>query len=510
MMVGALRGDRRDVIRRAIGVVVLVAATVVAVISAAGLADADRLTTAVVTVLAGSAVTLGFVVAPPVTGSVDPLDPRRFAVVGSEPRPLAGALILAGFLSVPVLVVLALAISLAVAWGAHGASILGSVASIVLGLATCVLFARVSMALGALVQRPPRQSRELMGVYLVTVLVVVVPVGVFLGSLEWRGAVPSQLASAAEILAWTPIGAAWGIALAPSAGAAVGSVVVAVATVAALAFAWFALVEILLTTTRRPVAVRERGGLGWFALLPGTPGGAVAARSLSYWLRDRRYIVNVVIVPIAAVVSIVPLLVAGVPLELAILLPVPIMALFFGWLPHNDLAYDSTALWMHIASGMRGAPDRIGRLIPVLLIGIPILAVSLPLAIVTHGRWAIFPAMIGVCAALFLAGLGLSSISSVVAPYAVSRPGDSPFQQPQRTGSGGVVAQALVMAGAILAALPSILLTWQAIDGTAIDSMFAMWVGIGAGLFVLVVGVAIGALLFERRGTRLMEFAEAT
>jgi len=219
MMLGALRGDRREVIRRAIGVVILIAATVVAAMSAAGLADASSLTTAVVTVLAGSAVTLGFAVGPPVTASIDPLDPRRFAVVGPEPRPLAGALLLAGFLSVPVLVVLALGVSLAVAWGAHGASAWASVASVVLGLATCVLFARVSMALGALVQRP-RQSRELIGVYLVAVLVVVVPVGVFLGSLEWRGAVPSQLASAAEVLAWTPIGAAWGIALAPSAGAA--------------------------------------------------------------------------------------------------------------------------------------------------------------------------------------------------------------------------------------------------------------------------------------------------
>ncbi len=213
---------------------------------------------------------------------------------------------------------------------------------------------------------------------------------------------------------------------------------------------------------------------------PGHAGGAVAARSLSYWLRDRRYIVNVVVVPIAAVVSTVPLLVAGVPFELAVLLPVPIMALFFGWLPHNDLAYDSTALWMHIASGMRGAPDRIGRLVPVLLIGIPVLAVTLPLAVVAHGRWAILPAMIGVCAALFLAGLGLSSVSSVLAPYAVSRPGDSPFQQPQRTGSGGVIAQGLVMVGAILAALPSILLTWRAVGGDTIDAMFAMWVGIGA------------------------------
>lgn len=509
MMLGALRGDRRDVIRRVIGVIALIAATVVAARSAAGLADADRLTTAVVTVLAGSAVTLGFAVGPPVTASVDPLDPRRFAVVGPEPRPLAGALLLAGFLSVPVLVTLVLGVSASLAAGAHGASAVAGAASVALGLTTCVLFARVSMALGALVQRP-RQSRELMSVYLIAVLVVVVPIGVFLGSLEWRGAVPSQLASAAEILAWTPIGAAWAVGLAPTAGSAVGSLVVALLTVVVLALAWFLLVEVLLTTTRRPVAARERGGLGWFALLPGTPGGAVAARSLSYWLRDRRYIVNVVIVPIAAIVSTVPLLVAGVPFELAVLLPVPIMALFFGWLPHNDLAYDSTALWMHIASGVRGLPDRVGRLVPVSLIGLPILAVSLPLAIVAHGRWAIFPAMVGVCAALFLGGLGLSSISSVVAPYAVSRPGDSPFQQPQRTGSGGVLAQGLVMVGALLTALPAGWLTWHAIDGTAIDSMLALWVGVGAGAFVLVVGIVLGAVIYESRATRLMEFAEAT
>nr|WP_307330777.1 hypothetical protein [Microbacterium sp. SORGH_AS_1204] len=508
-MLGALRGDRRDVIRRVIGVVLLVGATVVAAMSAAGLAEADRLTTAVVSVLAGSAVTLGFAVGPPVTASVDPLDPRRFAVIGPEPRPLAAALLLAGFLSVPVLVMLALGVSLAVAWGAQGASAVASTASVILGLTTCVLFARVSMALGALVQRP-RQSRELVSVYLIAVLVVVVPIGVFLGSLEWRGAVPTQLASAAEILSWTPIGAAWSVGLAPTAGAAAGSLVVALATVAVLTVAWFALVRVLLTTTRRPAAARERGGLGWFALLPGTPGGAVAARSLSYWLRDRRYIVNVVIVPIAAVVSTVPLLVAGVPFELAVLLPVPIMAVFFGWLPHNDLAYDSTALWMHIASGIRGIPDRVGRLVPVLLIAIPILAVSLPLAIVAHGRWAIFPAMVGVCAALFLGGLGLSSISSVLAPYAVSRPGDSPFQQPQRTGSGGVIAQGLVMLGAVLTALPAGWLTWQAIDGDTIDSVLALWVGVGAGAFVLVVGILLGAVIYERRATRLMEFAEAT
>lgn len=216
------------------------------------------------------------------------------------------------------------------------------------------------------------------------------------------------------------------------------------------------------------------------------------------------------VVPIAAVLSTLPLVVAGVPIELAVLLPAPIIALFLGWMPHNDLAYDSTALWMHIASGVRGLPDRLGRLVPVVLIALPLLAIAIPLAIAVHGRWAFAPALVGVCAALFLSGLGLSSIASVAAPYAVSRPGDSPFQQPQRTGSGGVMAQGLVMLGALVAAAPAIWLALQAVASDTVDALPALWVGIGVGVAVFAFGIAIGSAVFERRSTRLMEFAEAT
>ncbi len=67
-----------------------------------------------------------------------------------------------------------------------------------------------------------------------------------------------------------------------------------------------------------------------------------------------------------------------------------------------------------------------------------------------------------------------------------------------------------MMVGAIAAASPAAWLTWQAINGETVDTIIALWVGVGAGAIVLVAGVAIGAALFERRGTRLMEFAEAT
>ncbi|MGZ8804849.1 MAG: hypothetical protein ACXWZG_06065, partial [Microbacterium sp.] len=357
-----------------------------------------------------------------------------------------------------------------------------------------------------------RRSRELSGLFVLAILVVVVPVGVFFASLEWGGRVPTQLAEAVNALAVTPIGAAWafpGRVAQGGLGAATPTLLIALGTLIGLGLIWLLLVRRLLSSTEPPVSVRERGGLGWFAVAPGTPSGAVSARSLVYWLRDRRYLVNIIVIPIAAAITTVPLLIAGVPPEIVALVPVPIVALFLGWLPHNDLAYDSTAVWMHIASGVRGASDRIGRLVPVLLIGIPLLAVLVPVSISLHGRWALLPAMVGICASLFLSGLGLSSISSVVSPYAVSRPGESPFQQPQRTGAGGAISQSLVMLGAIALSAPALWWGWLALNGDVESATMALWGGLAIGVAVLIIGVAVGSAVFDRRGGRLMEFAES-
>jgi ABC-2 type transport system permease protein len=335
---------------------------------------------------------------------------------------------------------------------------------------------------------------------------------VFFASLEWGGRVPTQLGEAVSILSATPLGAAWAFPGRVAQGgpeSPVSALLIAIATLAGLAVVWWLLVRRLLSTTERPVSVRERGGLGWFAVAPGTPGGAVAARSLVYWLRDRRYLVNIFVIPVAAVLTAVPLLIAGVPLEIVALVPVPIVALFLGWLPHNDVAYDSTAVWMHIASGVRGVSDRLGRLVPVLLIGIPLLAVLIPVSISLHGRWALLPAMVGVCTSLFLTGLGLSSISSVVAPYGVSRPGESPFQQPQRTTAGGAIAQGMVMVGTVVLSAPALWWGWLALTGDADAATMALWGGLAVGDTVFVAGIAIGSAVFERRGGRLMEFAES-
>ncbi|MCC2034160.1 hypothetical protein [Microbacterium allomyrinae] len=511
LLFGTLRGDAGHVVRLVVGLVLLAGATAAACWALLTLRSADSDVLLAVMVLGGSAVTLGFALAPLFGAAEDPLDPRRFAVLGLPRGRLAAVLALVGLVSVPILALLAVSICAALVWIDHGAPAAAAVTGVVLGILTCSLLARVCMALASLFLRE-RRSRELSGVFVLAVLVVVVPVGVFFASLEWGGTVPSQLVDAVATLARTPIGAAWALPglIAAGSGEVGLTLAVALATIAALGILWAWAVRRLLTTTERPTSGRDRGGIGWFAVAPGTPGGAIAARSLIYWFGDRRYVVNAIVIPFAAVITAVPLLIAGVPPQLVALVPVPFAALFLGWLPHNDLAYDSTAVWMHVASGVRGASDRIGRLVPVLLVGVPLLAIAIPVAISLHGRWAMLLPMVGVCASLFLAGLGLSSVSSVVAPYAVSRPGESPFQQPQRTGAGGAIAQALVMLGVLVVTAPVLWWAWLALGGDTEAATTALWGGIAIGLGVLVIGVAIGSAVFERRGGRLMEFAEST
>lgn len=511
LLAGAFRGTRRHVVRAWLGVAALTAA----VVAASGMlltlrAAADEVADVVI-VLGGAALTVSFLLAPLIAGVEDQLDPRRFAIFGVSRGRLTVSTAIAGLVSVPVLAVIVLAGCVVAVWAAHGVPVVLGILAALAGILTCALFARVGMAIAALVLRD-RRSRELSGAFAILIIVVAVPASVFLASLEWGGQVPTQLGEAAAVVAHTPLGAAWAIPARARSGGAdlVWSVVVALGTLAALAALWWALVGHRLTAAEPPVATRERGGLGWFAVAPGTPGGAIAARSLIYWLRDRRYLANMAVVPVAALLALIPPLVAGVPLEVAVLVPLPILALFFGWLPHDDLAYDSTALWLHIASGVRGTADRIGRLVPMLVVGIPILALAIPFAIAVHDRWAVLPAMVGACAALFLSGLGLSSIASAIAPYAVSRPGDSPFRQPQRSGSAAGASQALVLLGALIVSAPALWWAWLAVTGRVEFSAAALWGGLVIGVVVLVVGVMLGGSAYDRRTGRLMEFAEST
>ncbi len=508
LLIGSLRDERRV---RTLGMLaVVVALTIVVCAAVLSLDDAPLAVARTVVVLGTTALFLGFLLGPILVGAVDQLDPRRFAVFGVDERQMPWILALASFVSVPSLALVAVNLSVCIVAIRLGAPWFGAVLMSVLGTLSTVLAARIGMAINALVL-PERRSRELTALFALAVIVVAFPVAVFLASLKWDGRVPVPVASLTDTVGFTPVAAASRFLFAiatDDASASWFSGIVAVVTAAVLWGLWTWLVRRLLTTTERPVASRERSGLGWFGLLPSNAFGAIASRSLVYWLRDRRYIMNLIVVPVAGALTVLPLLVAGVPLEIAALVPVPVMALFFGWLPHNDVAYDSTALWTHVASGVRGVPDRLGRLIPVVLVAVPVLAISVPLTLLWIDDWRLLLPLTGLGASLLLSALGLSSIVSVIAPYAVSRPGDSPFQQPQRPTSRGAYGPAAAFLGAIVLSVPTgWLFALTMIEG----SQFApatFWTGLATGIVVLVGGVLLGGRVFEREGERLMEFVE--
>jgi ABC-2 type transport system permease protein len=491
------------VARTAVGLVALVALGIIGCLGILSLSDASPDRASTVLVWTGSALVLAFALAPALTGTSDPLDPRRFAVFGLPPRGLIASLSVASLISVPLALVVAFAVSGVVVRVGHGASPALATVGAILAILTCAFAGRVGFALSAIAVREGR-GRSLVGLVALAVLAGAVPVGVYYATAT--DSFGSPIDAAAEVLALTPLGAAWAVGD-PNVNAPI-AIVIPLATLVVLWVTWAWLARRLVSGAIRSTPALDYAGLGWFGMMPGTPGGAIAARSMIYWLHDRRYLMNVVIVPVAAAISIVPLLVAGVPFEIAILVPVLLAALFLGWLPHDDVAYDSTAVWMHVASDVHGVPDRVGRLAPILLLATPVLAIAVLFTVVLHGSWDVFPAMAGVCASLYLSGLGLSSIASVVAPYAVTRPGDSPFRQPQRTGSSGVIAQGAVLLGSVVISAPTVLWTWRSVQGEAGASIMALVVGVGIGLAVLIIGVAIGGALFRRRGGRLLELAE--
>lgn len=507
LLIGSLRGERRGRTLGALAVVVLLTAVVCAAVLSLG--DAPAAVARTVIVLGNAALLLGFLVGPILVGAVDQLDPRRFAVFGVDEKQMPWILALAAFVSVPSLALVAVHVCVSVVAVRLGAPWPIAVLMSALSVLSTILAARIGMAVNALLL-PERRSRELTALFALALIVVAFPVAVFLASLKWDGQVPAAVAALTTTVGLTPLAApSWFLfAVVADAGDAWISGVIAVATAALLWSVWTWIVARLLTTTERPVASRERTGLGWFGLLPSNAFGAIASRSLVYWLRDRRYIMNLIVVPIAGALTVLPLLVAGVPLEVAGLVPVPVMALFFGWLPHNDVAYDSTALWTHVASGVKGLPDRLGRLVPVMLVAVPVLAIAVPLTLLWIDDWRLLLPLTGLAASLLLSALGLSSIMSVVAPYAVSRPGDSPFQQPQRPTSRGAYGPAAVFLGAIALSIPT---AWLFALTMMQGSPFApatFWAGLATGVGALVLGVVVGGRIFEREGERLMEFVE--
>ncbi len=458
------------------------------------------------TIIGGSLIVAGFAVVPLMFGLDDALDPRRFSLFGLDNTKLSLALLVAALVSVPTLALLIVVLSQIVTWtrlpGLSFLALLGAV----LTVATCVLAARVTTSVAAFLLAT-RRAREFSAILGLLVLVLLSPIVFVLAGVDWATDDGRTARAFADTLAWTPLGAAWAIpgdAAIGDGGGAFLHLLIAVATPALLWLAWTKLVAWMLVSPEREGRAKSYAGLGWFDRLPDNPGGAIAARSATYWARDPRYWVSLVVVPFTPIIVMLPLLVVGVPGTIVALIPVPVFSLLLGWSLHNDTAYDNTAVWQHVVSGIRGRSDRLGRLFPALAFGVPIILVGSVVSAYFFGDWAGLGGILGISLSLLLAGMGLSSITSARFPYAVVRPGDSPFSQPQNTGATVAFVQTVSFLVTAVLSAPAIVL---AVLGYVSDPVFYTWslvAGLATGLLVLAVGVWIGSRIFRRRGPEIL------
>ncbi|WP_150308335.1 hypothetical protein [Planctomonas psychrotolerans] len=460
-------------------------------------------------VIGGSLVVLGFLIVPLVAGVDDTLDPRRFALFGIPNDRLAVGLIAAALLGVPAIVLALVALSTVITWSRTPAATIAGLLSAALIVLTCVLASRVTTSVASLLLST-RRAREGLGVVAVVSLVLIGPAIALIASIDWGSDAVAALGSFADTLGWTPLGAAWAFpadVAARAYGPALLRFLIAGAFAAVLALVWLALVAKMLVTPERAATVKTYGGLGWFDRFRGTPSGAIAARSVTYWIRDPRYRVSLIMIPILPIALFIPLSIVGVDPEPLWLMPLPVMCLFLGWSIHNDVAFDSTAVWQHVASGTPGRADRLGRAAPVILVGVPLILVGSAVSAHFHGDWAVLPSLIGVSTAILFAGIGISSVMSARFPYPAVQPGDSPFQQPQTSGAASALIQLVSFALCGVIAAPAIVL---AALGLRLGGDWATWslvCGVATAVLSLVIGTVWGGRIFERRGPELLAFA---
>ncbi len=460
-------------------------------------------------VVAGSVAVVGFIVVPLLFGVDDTMDPRKFALFGLPNRRLATALAVTALIGIPAIVLGIVLLGTVITWSRGVGETVVALLAAAIAFGTCLLLARAVTALASFLLAT-RRARELLGVLGLLLVVVLSPVIVGLTTVDWAADGRRVLGGLADGLGWTPLGAAFAVpgdAVAGDWGAAVLKLLIALATLVLLFFAWVGLVEIMLVTPGREGSAKSYRGLGWFDRLPQNPTGAVAARSITYWLRDARYWVSIVMVPLAPLVVLVAFGVVGVPMDLLGLVPVPLMCLFLGWTLHNDTAYDSTAVWLHLVSGVRGAADRFGRLVPVLVLGVLVIGLGSAVTVFVLDDWRTLPSLIGVSTVLLFSGLGIGSVSSARFPYPAVKPGDSPFQQPQSTGSISALVQSITMFGSLIVAIPAVAFALLGIFDDPAWHLASFVSGTLLGVLVLVLGVWLGGRVFDRRGPEILAAA---
>ena len=456
-------------------------------------------------VIGGFALTLGWFLIPLIATGIEPtIDPLKLSAFPLSMTRLMVAMTLVGATWIPGIATLLVSVATALTWretpGAAWAAVgCGLVATLI-----CIVGSRMTASLTAnLVASRRRRDRVAVALVAVVVLLGPVALAIVLG-------LPSDapFPATADVLGFTPFGAIWSVPgqlVAGHPGAALGSLAIALATLALMLVIWRA--SLLATFRFRGGGAGGRqlaaGNLGVFRSVPPTPAGAIGARSLIYWFRDARFARQLVLVPMMPVLLILLASLAHAPFLVD--LAAPTVA---GLLPLTlfvVISYDGTAFALHLATGVRGIDDRIGRVAALLAFALPsILAVSL-VSLGVLNAWADLPAILGISFGLLLSGLGVVSVSSASIVVPVTRAGRNPFTAQAGSGMTSIVGSYAVTGITAGLAIPEVALGVVALTiHSALLGWLALAVGVLWGAGSLVIGVRVGGRILDRTGPALL------
>ena len=453
-------------------------------------------------IVGGALVVVGWWVVPLLAFGVDSaLDPRKFSLLAVPRRPLLAGLAVAGLLGIPGLTTLMIAAAGLLVWLPAVLPVLVGLLLLPVLMLTCVAGSR-AFALLAEPLLATRRFREVVGVLALAPVVVVAPaLGQSLRALR-RGAdvAPALI----EIVGWTPPGAVWAVQVDVAQGRwgrATAHLAIALVTAAVLVKLWdVGLSRALTSPPPRPDVVVQRGP-GWFGRLPGSPTGAVLARSLTYWGRDSRYMSNLTVLPVL-VVSLHVLSQGAAPVT-TIVAPA-VVAFTLGWAVVADVAMDSSAFWLHASAGVRGIADRTGRALAVVVVAVPMVVLTLVAGAWRADRWDLVPASLGLSLLLLGASLGMSSVVSARVLFAVPAPGDGPFSTPHGSATANLVVQSLAWSVVAVLAAPSAVLAVLAWRGSSAAGWGGLALGAVLAVGVLVAGLRVGARVYDGRVPELL------
>ncbi|SNT15389.1 ABC-2 type transport system permease protein [Micrococcales bacterium KH10] len=454
-------------------------------------------------VIAGTMVVLGWMMVPIISMGADmTLDPRRFAIYGVTARSLMPGLGIATLVGVPGVVTVVLSLANSQIWRQYGIGV-------VVWAAVCAAFAVLLCVVGSRVSTI--WAGRLLGSRWAKVLIgaaVVLPVAAAIGLIARRGTSgrleidATILPQIADWLAWTPLGAPWGVTASIARGqygAATYQGLLTLVTLVLLVLAWW---WGLRATMEQPQQTRLSSGrltLGVFERAR-SDLAAVVARCTTYWLRDARYAAGLAMVPIIPLFFYLTTGGRGA----GMLALGPCLVFLITWSISADVAYDGSAFWLHLATGVRGWVDRVGRVAAALMFAFPLGMAGAFGSLWATGRWDATAATVGLTLGVMFISVGLASVLSAVFVYPVPAAGENPFSAPSGSSAVNLMTQLVGWAALMLCSAPIVVTGYLAINrASGALGWLTLVAGVVFGGLFLALGVLLGGRLIDRGGPDL-------